>query len=119
MCAQPAMTEHGKFILRARASGMWSVPCSASSETPGSSILTSARQMRIGPKCARETLLLPSRSRNLTSSIPQTRAALSTMASSTGCTSVGDRLMMPEHLGGCRLMFQRLAQFCVALLEFL
>ena len=30
------------------------------------------------------------------SSIPQTRAALSTMASSTGCTSVGERLMMPS-----------------------
>src|SRR5262249_35739404 len=30
-----------------------------------------------------------SRSRSSTSSMPQTRAALSTMASSTGCTSVG------------------------------
>ncbi len=29
-------------------------------------------------------------------SIPQTRAALSTIASSTGWTSVGDRLMMPS-----------------------
>ena len=29
-------------------------------------------------------------------SIPQTRAALSTMASSTGCTAVGERLMMPS-----------------------
>src|SRR5689334_2558977 len=38
--------------------------------------------------------MLPSRSRSSTSSIPQTRAALSTMASSTGCTSVGERLMM-------------------------
>ena len=37
---------------------------------------------------------LPSRSRSTTSSIPQTFAALSTMASSTGCTSVGERLMM-------------------------
>ena len=27
---------------------------------------------------------------------PQTRAALSTMASRTGCTSVGERLMMPS-----------------------
>ena len=40
--------------------------------------------------------LSPSRSRSTTSSIPQTRAALSTMASSTGCTSVGERLMMPS-----------------------
>ena len=31
-----------------------------------------------------------------TSSIPQTLAALSTMASRTGCTSVGERLMMPS-----------------------
>ena len=38
----------------------------------------------------------PSRSRSTTSSIPQTRAALSTMASRTGCTSVGERLMMPS-----------------------
>ena len=27
---------------------------------------------------------------------PQTRAALSTIASRTGCTSVGERLMMPS-----------------------
>ena len=40
--------------------------------------------------------LSPSRSRSTTSSIPQTRAALSTMASRTGCTSVGERLMMPS-----------------------
>ena len=43
-----------------------------------------------------ESLCSPSRSRSTTSSIPQTRAALSTMASSTGCTSVGERLMMPS-----------------------
>ena len=42
------------------------------------------------------TMTFPSRSRSSTSSIPQTRAALSTMASSTGCTSVGERLMMPS-----------------------
>ena len=42
------------------------------------------------------TITFPSRSRSTTSSIPQTRAALSTMASSTGCTSVGERLMMPS-----------------------
>ena len=43
-----------------------------------------------------QPLTSPSRSRSTTSSIPQTRAALSTMASSTGCTSVGERLMMPS-----------------------
>ena len=41
-------------------------------------------------------MAFPSRSRSTTSSIPQTRAALSTMASRTGCTSVGERLMMPS-----------------------
>ena len=40
--------------------------------------------------------MFPSWSRSTTSSIPQTRATLSTMASSTGCTSVGDRLMIPS-----------------------
>ena len=44
----------------------------------------------------RNRVTFPSRSRSTTSSIPQTRAALSTMASSTGCTSVGERLMMPS-----------------------
>ena len=43
-----------------------------------------------------QPLLFPSRSRSITSSIPQTRAALSTIASSTGCTSVGERLIMPS-----------------------
>ena len=43
-----------------------------------------------------ESIVFPSWSRSTTSSIPQTRAALSTMASSTGCTSVGERLMMPS-----------------------
>ena len=49
-----------------------------------------------GTKMARATITFPSRSRSSTSSIPQTRAALSTIASSTGCTSVGERLMMPS-----------------------
>ena len=56
----------------------------------------------------------PSRRCN-TSSIPQTFAALSTMASSTGCTSVGERLMMLEHFGRRRLMLQRLAHSRCAL----
>ena len=50
--------------------------------------------------------------------MPQTRAALSTIASSTGCTSVGDQADDAEHLGRCRLMLQRLAQFRIALLQF-
>ena len=41
------------------------------------------------------------------------------MASSTGCTSVGERLMMPSTSAGRRLMLQRLAQFRVTLAEFL
>ena len=41
------------------------------------------------------------------------------MASSTGCTSVGERLMMPSTSAGRRLMLQGLAQFRVALAEFL
>ena len=49
-----------------------------------------------GPKWARGIIIFPSWSRRSTSSIPQTRAALSTMASRTGCTSVGERLMMPS-----------------------
>ena len=44
-------------------------------------------------------------------------AALSTMASSTGCTSVGERLMMPST-SECRLMLQCFAQFRVAFLNF-
>ena len=49
-----------------------------------------------GTKMSPRNIASPSRSRSTTSSIPQTRAALSTMASSTGCTSVGERLMMPS-----------------------
>ena len=49
-----------------------------------------------GTKMSPRNHTFPSRSRSTTSSIPQTRAALSTMASSTGCTSVGERLMMPS-----------------------
>ena len=41
------------------------------------------------------------------------------MASSTGCTSVGERLMMPSTSARRRLMFQRFAQFRIALAEFL
>ena len=50
---------------------------------------------------------------------PPHSLALSTMASRTGCTSVGDRLMMPSTLGGRRLMLQGFAQFGVAFLDFL
>ena len=51
----------------------------------------------MGPKCARETIVFPSWSpQPPRHQFPQTRAALSTMASSTGCTSVGERLMMPS-----------------------
>ena len=63
-------------------------------------------------------MTFPSRSRSTTSSIPQTRRG----ALDDG---VEDRLHIrrraaddAEHLGRCRLMLQRLAQFCVALLEF-
>ena len=49
-----------------------------------------------GTKMSPRNHSVPSRSRSTTSSIPQTRAALSTMASRTGCTSVGERLMMPS-----------------------
>ena len=67
-------------------------------KTCGSSVLTSTpRKMGMGTKIRpRNQTLLPSWSRSITSSTPQTFAALSTMASSTGCTSVGDRLMMPS-----------------------
>ena len=51
---------------------------------------------RYGTKMSPGNHALPLRNRNSTSSIPQTRAALSTMASRTGCTSVGERLMMPS-----------------------
>ena len=51
---------------------------------------------RYRAKMSPQDQVFPSRSRSVTSSIPQTRAALSTMASSTGCTSVGERLMMPS-----------------------
>ena len=36
----------------------------------------------------------------------------------TGCTSVGERLMMPSTSARRRLMLQGLAQFCIALLDF-
>ena len=49
-----------------------------------------------GTKMSPRNIAVPRWSRSTTSSIPQTRAALSTMASSTGCTSVGERLMMPS-----------------------
>ena len=62
----------------------------------GSSMLIFARAIGTGPKCARTTIMSPSRRRSTKSSIPQTLAALSTIASSTGCTSVGERLMMPS-----------------------
>ena len=52
--------------------------------------------MDIGTKMSPGNHTFPSWSRSITSSIPQTRAALSTMASRTGCTSVGERLMMPS-----------------------
>ena len=45
--------------------------------------------------------------------------ALSTMASSTGCTSRRRPADDAEHLGRRRLMLQRLAQFRIALLQFL
>ena len=51
---------------------------------------------RYGTEMSPRYHISPSRSRRSTSSTPQTRAALSTMASSTGCTSVGERLMMPS-----------------------
>ena len=51
---------------------------------------------RNGTKMRPRNHSFPLVSRSTTSSIPQTRAALSTMASSTGCTSVGERLMMPS-----------------------
>src|SRR5215467_7892798 len=73
--------------------------------------------MAIGPNWDLRIIASLSRSRSVTSSIPQTRAALSTMASRTGCTSVGERLMMPRDLRRCRLMLQRFAQFRVALLQ--
>ena len=47
-----------------------------------------------GTKMSPQDRAVPSRRRNTTSSIPQTRVALATMASRTGCTSVGERLMI-------------------------
>src|SRR4026207_1050618 len=74
--------------------------------------------MGMGPKWARGTAMFPSWSRSTTSSIPQTLAALSTMASSTGCTSGGERLMDPGTPARRGLGPRRLTQFCVALAEF-
>ena len=70
------------------------------------------------PKCARETISFPSRSRRHHIIDPTNpRGALD--------DGVEDRLHVrrraaddAEHLGRCRLMLQGLAQFCVALLEF-
>ena len=47
------------------------------------------------------------------------RAAVSTIVSSTGCRSVGDRLIDSQHLAGRRLLLQRLGQLAVARLHLL
>ena len=73
----------------------------------------------MGPKCARETIVFPSReSQHHVIDPANPRGALD--------DGVEDRLHIrrraaddAEHLGRCRLMLQRLAQFGVALLEFL
>ncbi len=79
-------------------SGIWSVPCSLHpADNYGLIDTDSTTADQEWPKMSpRDHDCRPRRSRSNTSSIPQTRAALSTIASSTGCTSVGERLMMPS-----------------------
>ena len=50
-------------------------------------------------------------SRSTTSSIPQTRAALSTIASRTGCTSVGELADDAQDFARRRLLLQRFLEF--------
>ena len=78
-----------------RTSGTWSVPCSRTQRSLAHQY-SSRRGNGYGTKMSPRIQVSPSWSRSTTSSIPQTRAALSTMASRTGCTSVGERLMMPS-----------------------
>ena len=62
--------------------------------------------------------MFPSRSRSTTSSIPQTLCGALDDGVEHRLHVRGRAADDAEHLGRCRLMLQRLAQFCIALLDF-
>ena len=95
-CAKsPSEPSVGKSFC-ARTSGMWSVPCSRIQRNCGSSILISTRPNGYGTKMSPRNHHLVLAESQLYVINPTNPAALSTIASSTGCTSVGERLMMPS-----------------------
>ena len=114
----PAEPNIGKSFC-ARASGMWSVPCSRIQRYCGSSILISTRAMGMGTKMSPRNHSVPLvESQHHVINPTNPRGALD--------DGVEDRLHVrrraaddAEHLGGRRLMLQRLAQFRIALAEFL
>ena len=118
-CASAAESLLSGNRSAARTSGMWSVPCSRIQRYCGSSILISTRPDRAWnqnePATTMTVPLAESQHQIINPTNP--RRALD--------DRIEDRLHVrrraaddAEHLGRCRLMLQRLAQFCVALLQF-